>query len=76
MLTSNISGAFTKLIIDDFNNYFFDDACEVYKDFITKDKTPYYAGSLKVFYANIQRLKSGNPAPTFILKNEYGNWSR
>lgn len=62
----------TMSIINDFNEYAFDDACAVYKDFMTKVKIPYYADTLKAFYKNIQRLKPGTPAPAFTLKNEAG----
>ncbi|MDB5158120.1 MAG: Peroxiredoxin [Mucilaginibacter sp.] len=62
----------TKSIMLDFQFYPFADATEVYKDFITKVKTTYYGDTLKTFYANIQRLKPGSPAPVFTLKNEEG----
>ncbi|HKO82366.1 MAG TPA: TlpA disulfide reductase family protein, partial [Chitinophagaceae bacterium] len=62
----------TKSIINDFGHYSFEDASAVYKDFMTKVKTPYYADTLKTFYAGIQRLKPGNPAPGFTLKDENG----
>lgn len=62
----------TKAIEMDFGSYAFNDAENVYKDFITKVKTPRYADSLKQFYAAIQQLKPGNPAPEFSLKNGKG----
>jgi peroxiredoxin len=62
----------TKSIIEDFSFYSFTDACDIYKDFITKVKTPYYADTLKIYYANVQRLKPGSPAPQFALKDENG----
>lgn len=62
----------TKSIMQDFAYYSFADACAVYNDFMTKVKTPFYADTLKKFYAEIQRLKPGRPAPVFSLKNEKG----
>lgn len=62
----------TKSIISDFAHYSFEDATAVYKDFMTKVKTPYFADTLKIFYANMQRLKPGSPAPAFTLKDENG----
>ena len=62
----------TKSIMFGFANYSFDETSAVYKDFITKVETPYYADTLKRFYANVQRLKPGSPAPEFKLKNEAG----
>ncbi|MFC0517030.1 TlpA family protein disulfide reductase [Mucilaginibacter angelicae] len=62
----------TKAIEMDFGSYAFEDAESIYKDFITKVKTPRYADSLKQFYAAIQQLKPGNPAPEFSLKNDKG----
>ncbi|NHA03901.1 TlpA family protein disulfide reductase [Mucilaginibacter sp. HC2] len=55
-----------------FGFYPFDDVSNVYNDFMTKIKTPRYADSLKQFYAAAQRLKPGNPAPDFSLKNDKG----
>jgi peroxiredoxin len=62
----------TKSIMEDFESYSFQDACDVYKDFIPKVKTAYYADTLKAYYSNIQRLKPGSPAPLFNLKDENG----
>ncbi|MDB5150854.1 MAG: Redoxin [Mucilaginibacter sp.] len=62
----------TKAIEMDFGSYAFEDAESIYKDFITKVKTPRYADSLKQFYTAIQQLKPGNPAPEFSLKNDKG----
>jgi len=62
----------TKEIELAFEFYPFNDASNVYKDFITKVKTPRYADSLKQFYAVVQLLKPGNPAPDFSLKNDKG----
>ncbi|MFA6249426.1 MAG: TlpA disulfide reductase family protein [Mucilaginibacter sp.] len=63
----------TKCIMGSFYYYSFTESTEVYKDFITKVKTPYYADTLKQFYQNIQRLKPGMPAPGFTLKDDNGN---
>ncbi|MVN89642.1 TlpA family protein disulfide reductase [Mucilaginibacter aquatilis] len=62
----------TQSIFWSFNNHPFDECVEVYKDFITKVKTPMYADTLKQFYQNVQRLKPGTPAPSFMLKDENG----
>jgi peroxiredoxin len=62
----------TKEIELDFEMYSFNDAENIYKDFKTKIKTSRYADSLKQFYAAIQQLKPGNPAPEFSLKNDKG----
>jgi peroxiredoxin len=62
----------TKSIMQDFSSYAFADASAVYNDFITKVKTPFYADTLKTYYANLQRLKPGGPAPIFSLKDENG----
>jgi peroxiredoxin len=62
----------TKSIMEDFGYYDFTDATTVYKDFITKVKTPFYADTLKTYYGNVQRLKPGGPAPIFSLKDENG----
>jgi len=62
----------TKEIEEAFGFYPFEDVSSVYKDFITKVKTPRYADSLKQFYAVVQQLKPGKPAPDFSLKNDKG----
>lgn len=62
----------TKAIEMDFGSYAFEDAESIYKDFITKVKTPRYADSLKKFYAAIKQLKPGSPAPEFSLRNDKG----
>ncbi|MFD2866373.1 TlpA family protein disulfide reductase [Mucilaginibacter antarcticus] len=62
----------TKSIMEDFSYYSFTDASDVYKDFIPKVKTTFYADTLKTYYSNVQRLKPGGPAPQFTLKDENG----
>ncbi|MDP9080862.1 MAG: TlpA family protein disulfide reductase [Bacteroidota bacterium] len=62
----------TKEIMFDFEYNSFDDASDIYKDYITKVKTPRYADSLKSFYVKVQQLKPGNMAPGFSLKNDKG----
>jgi peroxiredoxin len=62
----------TKEIMFDFQQYSFDEASDVYKDYMTKVKTPRYADSLKSFYVKVQQLKPGNMAPGFDLKNDRG----
>lgn len=62
----------TKQIEVAFEHYSFDDASNIYKDFMTKVKTPRYVDTLKQFYKTVQQLKPGNPAPDFSLKNDKG----
>ncbi|HEX8021023.1 TlpA disulfide reductase family protein [Mucilaginibacter sp.] len=62
----------TRTIVEGFGSYSFEDVSNVYKDFITKIKTPRYADSLKQYYAAMQQLKPGKPAPEFSLKNDKG----
>jgi peroxiredoxin len=62
----------TKCIMDSFTYYSFGESVELYNDFISKVKMPYYADTLKQFYKNVQRLKPGVPAPGFTLKDENG----
>jgi peroxiredoxin len=62
----------TKAIMFDFEISDFNEASDICRDFMTKVKTPYYADTLRKFYANIQRLKPGMPAPGFTLKDENG----
>ena len=62
----------TKSIMFDFEFYPFDEASAVYNDFMTKVRVPYYADTIKAFYANVRRLKPGNPAPVFTLNDENG----
>lgn len=62
----------TKFIMDGFEYYPFNEADAVYRDFMTKDPAPFYADTLRRFYADYQKLKPGSPAPVFVLKNEAG----
>jgi peroxiredoxin len=62
----------TKYIMDAFEYYPFEEADTVYRDFMTKDPAPFYADTLKRFYADYLKLKPGSPAPAFVLKNEAG----
>lgn len=62
----------TRAIMQDFENYPFNKVCEVYNDYMTKDILPYYADTLKKFYANMQRVRPGGPAPGFTLTDENG----
>jgi len=56
----------------DFGTYSYEDAENIYKDFITKVKTPRYADTLKQAYKAAQVLRPGNQAPGFNLKNDKG----
>ena len=62
----------TSSIMFDFEEYGFDDAVQVYQDFITKVRVGDYADTLRSFYAAEQRLKPGASAPGFTLTDEYG----
>ena len=62
----------TKSVINDFSHYSFNDAIWVYKTYLPQIKTAYYADTLKKYYAQIQSLKPGGPAPIFKLKDENG----
>lgn len=59
-------------ILNGFSTYKFEDVAAVYEDFKGKIKLPYYRDTLAVFVHNVQRLKPGNPAPDFTLKDENG----
>lgn len=60
------------VIMNAFESYDHDEAVEIYKDFLTNVKTPYYADTIKQYYQNIKNLKPGMPAPEFTLKDEKG----
>jgi peroxiredoxin len=62
----------TKLLFDGFQHYGFTDVEEVYNLFNTTCQTPYLKDTIQQYYAAIKRLKPGNPAPGFTLKNEKG----
>jgi thiol-disulfide isomerase/thioredoxin len=62
----------TKSIMVDFSYYSFDDASAIYKDFLGKVQTPFFADTLATYYANVKRLKPGSPSPMFSLKDENG----
>ncbi|MFD2146046.1 TlpA family protein disulfide reductase [Mucilaginibacter antarcticus] len=62
----------TKSIMTDFSFYSFDDASAIYKDFMGKVQTPFFADTLATYYDNVKRLKPGSPAPMFNLKDENG----
>ncbi|HLZ87964.1 MAG TPA: TlpA disulfide reductase family protein [Puia sp.] len=62
----------TRLIMDAPDFFSFDEIDTVYRDFITKVTFRPYADTLRQFYAGLQKLRSGNPAPAFVLQNEKG----
>lgn len=62
----------TKSIFQGFAHYSFTDVENVYQQFQNTCTTPYLKDSLQKFYAAILRLKPGNPAPEFSLKDEKG----
>lgn len=62
----------TKSIMDGFKFYSFTDVEKVYQLFIDSCKTPYLKDTLQKYYTAFKRLKPGNSAPDFSLKNEKG----
>lgn len=62
----------TKSIIDGFGHYAFADVEQVYKQAINTFTSPYLKDTLQKFYTAVKRLKPGNPAPGFSLKNDQG----
>lgn len=61
-----------KAVIMGFGFYPFDRVEGVYNRFADECATPYFKDTLQHFYAAIQRLKPGNEAPAFSLKDESG----
>jgi len=61
-----------KSIMEGFNHQTFEESDAVYHAFLAHDKAPYFVDTLKNFYAVVQRVKPGSPAPAFTLKNEKG----
>jgi len=61
-----------KAIMNGFGYYSFEGAEEAYQTFLPKIKTQLFRDTLEKFYTNVQRLKPGNEAPQFSLKNEKG----
>lgn len=55
-----------------FGHYPFKDSEEAYKKFAAQIKTPMFREPLEQYYASVQRLKPGAPAPTFTLKDIAG----
>lgn len=62
----------SKCILDGFSSYSYDEVSAVYRDFMTRDPTPYYAAVLKENYNKVQSLRPGAAAPDFTLKDEHG----
>lgn len=62
----------TKTIINGFRQYPFEDANTAYQTFLPEIQSPVFRDSLQQYYASMQRLKPGNTAPDFILKNLNG----
>lgn len=62
----------TKTIMDGFGHHQFNDVKKVYEDFLLTCETPAYIDTLKTFYANIEKLAPGKPAPQFTLKDDSG----
>jgi peroxiredoxin len=62
----------TSAIMEGFQNYAFEDAENVYTQFLNTCQTPYLKDTLQRYYTAVKRLKPGTPAPGFSLKNEKG----
>jgi peroxiredoxin len=60
----------TKSIMDGFGHYSFRDVEKVYQQYINTCTIPYLKDTLQKYYTAIKRLKPGNPAPGFSLKND------
>jgi thiol-disulfide isomerase/thioredoxin len=63
----------TKIIIDGFQNYSFEQAERVYELYGKESSTPYLREILAKYYAAVSSLKPGTPSPGFSLKDETGN---
>ncbi|OQP42917.1 hypothetical protein A4H97_12250 [Niastella yeongjuensis] len=62
----------TKSILLGFEHYNFTDVENVYKLAANTLTSPFLKDTLQHFYAAMNRLKPGNPAPGFSLKNDQG----
>jgi peroxiredoxin len=62
----------TKAIMFGFDSYTFEGSEEAYRQFYPLIRTPYMRDTLQHFYTSMQRLKPGNAAPGFTLKNIAG----
>ena len=60
----------TNSIIFGFGHYEFANAEKVYKEAINAISSSYLKDTLQKYYSAMHRLKPGNPAPGFALKNE------
>jgi len=63
----------TKAIMNGFENYDFKQTKAVYDDFLLHTRNKAYTDTLKTFYANMEKLAPGRPAPQFTLKDDSGN---
>jgi peroxiredoxin len=61
-----------KAIMFGFGSYSFKGSDEAYKQFFPQIQTPIFRDTLQHFYQNIQRLRPGNAAPAFKLKDANG----
>ena len=61
-----------KVVMSGFDNYRFEDAKQMYDQFLAECTTASYLDTLKVFYDKIKKLAPGQPAPTFTLKDING----
>jgi peroxiredoxin len=61
-----------KTIMQDFYYYPFDQVEQAYRKFLPEMKTPIYKEALTSYYAVMQTLKPGAPAPLFSLKDSNG----
>lgn len=61
-----------KAIMEGFTVYPFNNVEQAYFKFLPEIKTKVYKDSLLSFYAGVQALKPGNPAPVFTLQDSNG----
>jgi len=61
-----------KAIMSGFGHYSFEGSEEAYQKFFPQMQTAMFRDTLEHYYNNIQRMKPGNAAPAFTLKNMEG----
>src|SRR5687768_9743181 len=62
----------TRSIMSGFRRYGFAETEKVYDQVIGTLTTPFLKDTLQKYYTAVSRLRPGNPAPAFALKNEKG----
>jgi peroxiredoxin len=62
----------TRVIMQSFEYYTFNESEAILKDFLPKCRTRVYSDTLTSYYELVKKFKSGNPAPQFSLRNQNG----